>query len=164
MSPPPVNLPKKSRTPEFQNSRVAAVFERYPAAVRKQLLRVRELIFDTAASLEGVGPLEETLRWGEPSYLTTQSGTGTMVRINQRPRDDRAFAIYFHCQTNLVATFRARYARHFEFEGNRALVFDVDDELPEAELKECVAMALTYFRKRPSAAGRARTTAARRLR
>jgi hypothetical protein len=163
-----VNRPKKSARAGsksvFQNSRVAAVFERYPVEVRKQLLRVRKLIFDTAASLEGVGPIEETLRWGEPSYLTTQSGTGTMVRINQLPRNERAFGIYFHCQTNLVETFRARYARLFEFEGNRALVFDVEDELPEAELKDCIAMALTYFWKRRSTAGRAKTTAAQRSR
>jgi hypothetical protein len=33
-------------------------------------MRLRQLILDTAARLD-VGPLEETLRWGEPAYVTT---------------------------------------------------------------------------------------------
>ena len=130
---------------DFQTSRVAAVFERYSPAVRKSLLRVRKLIFDTAAGLEGVGPLEEALRWGEPSYLTTQSGSGSMVRINQLPRQERACAVYFHCQTNLVETFRTLYSGKLKFEGNRAIVFAIDEPLPVAELRHCIALALTYF-------------------
>jgi hypothetical protein len=43
---------------------VARVFRAYPAPIRRRLLRLRGLIFDTAASL-GVGRVEETLRWGE---------------------------------------------------------------------------------------------------
>ena len=147
-----LSQPKQSAAaltkPAFQSGRVAAIFESYPVAVRKPLLRVRKLIFDTAAALEGVGPIEETLRWGDPTYLTTQSGSGSMVRINRVSRQERAFAVYFHCQTNLVATFRARYARRLKFDGNRALLFDVADELPVAELKDCFTMALTYFQAR----------------
>ena len=35
---------------------VAAVFSAFPERVRTRLLEVRELIFETAANLEGVGP------------------------------------------------------------------------------------------------------------
>lgn len=136
------------------------MFDRCPAEVRERLLRIRKLIFDTAASLEGVGPLEETLRWGEPSYLTTQSGTGSMVRINQLPRHERAFAVHFHCQTNLVETFRTLYGRRLKFEGNRAIVFDVDDELPINELRNCIKMALTHFQDRRSTAVKAKRPSA----
>jgi hypothetical protein len=106
---------KNNHLTEFQTSRVAAVFGRYPAEIRERLLQFRKLIFDAASSLEGVGPIEETLRWGEPSYLTTQSGSGSMVRINQLPREARAFAVYFHCQTNLVETFRRLYGRRLSY-------------------------------------------------
>jgi hypothetical protein len=41
---------------------VAAVFETYPAAMRARLLRLRELIIETAAATMGVGALEETLK------------------------------------------------------------------------------------------------------
>ena len=52
---------------------VAAAFATFPVPVRDRLLHVRDLIFDTASQTDGVGALEETLKWGEPAYLT-QSG------------------------------------------------------------------------------------------
>ena len=61
---------------------VAAVFENYPAAGRERLLRLRKMIIETAAATPGVGALEETLKWGQVSYLTADSGSGTTVRID----------------------------------------------------------------------------------
>jgi hypothetical protein len=48
---------------------VDAVFSAYPKPVKAKLLALRRLIFDTAKATEGVGALEETLKWGQPSYL-----------------------------------------------------------------------------------------------
>ena len=56
---------------------VAAVFSGFPERVRRRLLEVRDLIFETAADIEGVGPLTETLKWGEPAYLTRATGSGS---------------------------------------------------------------------------------------
>lgn len=137
----------------FQTPEVAGVFERQPAAVQSQLLRIRDLIFETAAKTPGVGQLEETLRWGDPSYLTTESGSGSMVRINKLPRRDDAYAVYFHCQTDLVERFRELYADHFEFQGNRAIVFEAGDAIPVHELQSCIGMALTYFQNRKQVKG-----------
>jgi hypothetical protein len=69
---------------------VARVFEAYPAPTRRGLLRLRQLIFDTAAKA-GVGRLEETLRWGEPAYVTTTGG-GSTIRIDRRRKDPRGRA------------------------------------------------------------------------
>ncbi len=49
---------------------VAAAFASYPLVVASTLADVRLLIFATAAETESVGPLTETLKWGEPAYLT----------------------------------------------------------------------------------------------
>ena len=65
----------------FQNPAVKEVFESYPAPMRAKLLVLRELIFESAASTPGVGELDETLKWGEPAYATTQSKSGSPVRI-----------------------------------------------------------------------------------
>jgi hypothetical protein len=138
---------QRRRFRRFDNSRVAALFDGYPEQVRSKLLLLRELIFDTASEIEGIGKLEETLRWGEPSYLTTESGSGSMVRLNAKGADGQ-YAIYFHCQTNLVETFRQMYADRLKFEKNRAIVFDQGDKLPMEELRHCVSMALTYHRDR----------------
>jgi hypothetical protein len=138
----------------FARPDVARVFKGYPAPLRRKLMRLRQLIFDTAARLEGVGRLEETLRWGEPAYVTT-TGSGSTIRIDRRRKNPQQYALYFHCRTNLVDTFRTAFPDTFTFERNRALVFDEGDRIPVRELAVCIEAALIYHRK--SSPGRART-------
>lgn len=123
---------------------VAAVFRAYPKAVRDKLAALRRLILETAATTEGVGALEETLKWGQPSYLTTATKSGSTIRLDQVKSASNQYAMYFHCQTDLIATFRALYPTAFRYGGNRSIVFDLDDEVAEAPLRHCVALALTY--------------------
>lgn len=132
------------KTPTFEDSAVAEVFAAIPKRAREQLLRVRRLIFETAATTADVGPLEEALRWGEPSYLTTQSKSGTALRIHWKSRRPDRCAMYVHCQTNLVEQYRLRHGDILEFEGNRAVLFDVERPLPKEALRDCIRLALTY--------------------
>ncbi|OKO67358.1 hypothetical protein AC628_39475 [Bradyrhizobium sp. NAS96.2] len=120
-----------------------ALFDAYPAPVRAKLLALRRLIFKTAKTTKGVGALQETSKWGQPSYVTAETGSGSTVRIDQvKPAADQV-AVYFHCQTNLVETFRELYPE-LSYSGNRAILLDVGSKLPEAALRHCVALALTY--------------------
>lgn len=128
----------------FQNVAVAQAFEAYPPNMRPKLLALRELIFSVAASTPGVGKLEESLKWGEPAYLTPQSKSGSTVRIGWKCSSPTQYAMYFHCQTNLVDTFRTLFPGEFKFEGNRAIVFTEFDAVPMDSLAFCVAAALTY--------------------
>ncbi len=137
---------------DFDDPAVDAVFNAYPKPVRIKLLALRRLIFETAQTTGGVGALQETLKWGQPSYLTPQTNSGSTIRIDQVKSAAGRYAVYFHCQTNLVETFRELYPTQLRFEGNRSIVLDVKDELPRAELRHCVALALTYhLNKRKSA-------------
>ncbi len=133
---------------------VETVFDGYPDPVRAQLLALRRLIFDTAKTTAGVGRLEEALKWGQPSYLTPESGSGSTIRIDQVKSVAGQYAVYFHCQTNLVETFRELY-QELQFSGNRAILLDARRKLPEAALLHCVALALTYhLNKRKAAAAK----------
>jgi hypothetical protein len=132
----------------FQNAVVAQVFEAYPSNVRKKLLALRELIFKTAASTQGVGELEETLKWGEPAYITSKSKSGSTVRIDWKKSKPSQYAMYFHCQTNLVETFRTLFPNEFKFESNRAIIFTESEVVPTDSLAFCVAAALTYHRRK----------------
>ena len=127
---------------------VAAVFGAYGKDVQAKLLQLRRLIFDTAQETEGVGELEETLKWGQPSYLTPHSKSGSTIRIDRAKAGRDQVALYFHCQTNLVATFRELYPRELRYDGNRAIVLDVKDEMPEQALRHCISLALTYHLKK----------------
>jgi len=129
---------------KIKNSNVATVFDRYPERIREKLLFLRQLIIETAATTEGVGELEETLKWGEPSYLTPQTKSGSTVRINWKESLGDQYAVYFKCTTPLVPTFKKMYPTEFKYEKNRAILFDVNDKIPIEKLKNCIKMALTY--------------------
>jgi hypothetical protein len=128
----------------FENAEVEAVFRSYPEPLREKLLSLRQLIFEAALATEGVGALEETLKWGQPSYVTRQTGSGSTVRIDRVKSPGAHYAIYFHCQTNLVATFRELYPGQMKFGGNRSILFDAEDAIPREALRHCVSLALTY--------------------
>jgi hypothetical protein len=137
---------------DFRDPAVDAVFSAYPRPLKAKLLALRRLIFETARTTRGVGVLQETLKWGQPSYLTPQTNSGSTIRIDQIKSAAGQYAVYFHCQTNLVETFRELYPTQLRFEGNRSIVLDVKDELPQAELRHCVALALTYHLNKRKAA------------
>ena len=129
-------------------SAVDAVFDACPKPVKAKLLALRRLILDTAKSTKGVGRLEEALKWGQPSFLTAETGSGSTIRIDRVKSEPNQVAIFFHCQTDLVDTFRELYPK-LSYSGNRAILLDADEKLPEAELRHCVGLALTYhLRKR----------------
>ncbi len=128
---------------DFIDPNVAAVFESYSRDTREKLLALRELIFETAESTEGVGALEETLKWGQPAYLTSESGSGTTIRIDSRSSSGE-YAVYVHCQTTLVDSFRSWFPGQLRFEGSRAIVFHVDDDVAVGPLSVCLGAALTY--------------------
>ena len=128
----------------LQNPDVRAVFDSYPEPVRSRLLDLRALIFRTAGETNSVGDLVETLKWGQPSYLTARPKTGSTIRIDAVDRPDADYALFVHCQTSLMATYRELYPDLFTFDGKRALVFSADRPVPEDALKHCIALALTY--------------------
>lgn len=122
---------------------VESVFNKYPDSVRKKILALRSLILEAANEIEEVPELEETLKWGEPSYVAKH---GSTIRIDWKKKTPDQYSMYFTCTTELVPTFRRLYSDVFEFEGNRAIVFQMDDDVPKVVLKRCISAALMYHK------------------
>ena len=104
-------------------------------------MHLRRLILDVASDNADIGDLEETLKWGEPSYLARG---GSTVRIDWKASNPGRYAMYFNCNTKLVDTFRELYSDAFSYEGNRAIVFQENDAVPDDALKHCIALTLRY--------------------
>ena len=109
---------------------------------------MRDLIFETAADIEGIGPLTETLKWGEPAYLTEATGSGSTIRLGWFRSSERECAVLFNCRTTLVDDFRSQFPGVFAYEKNRAILLDARKPLLSAPLSACLGMALTYHRRR----------------
>ncbi|MFK7979348.1 MAG: DUF1801 domain-containing protein [Saprospiraceae bacterium] len=121
------------------NPKVAEVFENYPDGFSEKLRQLRQLIISTAEEI-GIPALEETLKWGQPSYLAPK---GSTVRLGWK-KSNNHYAIYFKCTSKLVLTFKEIYGDTFNYEKNRAIEFTLSDELPAKVLKHCIGMALQY--------------------
>ena len=127
----------------IKNPTVADKFAQYPPNVRKKMLALRKLVLQTAKELQLLEQLEESLKWNEPSYHVKG---GSPLRMDWKPKTPEQYALYFVCTTKLVDTFRELYGDRLIFEGNRAIVFSMTDELPVATVKKCLTMAFRYQR------------------
>ncbi len=119
---------------------VKSVFSNYPDSVRDKMLNLRRLVLEVAEEI-GLSSLEENLKWGEPSFLAKK---GSTIRMDWKAKSPEQYAMYFKCTSKLVPSFRLVYDEIFSFEGSRALVFKLDEKVPESELKKCIKAALTY--------------------
>ena len=126
------------------NKEVEAVFDSYPSKFKRKLLVLRSIILETAAKIESVGEIEETLKWGEPSYLTSESKTGSTIRIAWKEAKKDQYSIFFKCTADLIPAMKERFPDKFIFGGNRSIDFKLNDKVPKMELKQCIALALTY--------------------
>ena len=132
----------------FTNQDVKSTFENYPKKIRDRLLFLRNLIFQIAEENSDVGGIEETLKWESPSYLTHKPKSGTTVRLSQMTACDNKYAISVHCQTSLISEFKTLYA-DLDYDANRSIVFDINDELPVEVAQHFIYLALTYhYRKK----------------
>ncbi|WP_394747450.1 DUF1801 domain-containing protein [Spongiimicrobium salis] len=123
--------------------RVDAIFDAYPEDVRQKMQDLRAFIVNTAKEHQDIGQLEETLKWGEPSFLTKN---GSTIRMDWKAKKPHQYALYFQCTSKLVPTFRMIYKDTLSFEGNRAITFQLSDTLPLTALKACLRAALTYHK------------------
>jgi hypothetical protein len=122
------------------NPKVQEKFANYPAKAKKQLLHIRSLILKVAKE-KGLGTVEETLKWGEASYLVKG---GSTIRIDWKPKEPHTIKVYFHCQTRLVETFKELYCDEFEYEGKRAIDIPIGMHLGSNPLDHCIELALRY--------------------
>jgi hypothetical protein len=122
---------------------VAAVFAAFPEGLRTLLLEARALIFEVAEDAK-VDPLTETLKWGEPAYLTQATKAGSTVRLGVK--DGRA-AVFFICTSGLVDGFRADFPE-LSYLGNRGVFLDTGTD--RAALALCLRRALTHHRGKRS--------------
>ncbi|MEM7217280.1 MAG: DUF1801 domain-containing protein [Pseudomonadota bacterium] len=130
-----------------------------------QLRALTDLVRETGQALPEIsasGGLVETLRWGQTSFMPAKARVGTTVRVDQH--DDAHVALYVHCQTSLIDSFRTLLP-DLTYAGNRAVLFPCDEPLPSDEIRLCVEAALLYhYNKRRPRPATGRPSAATRRR
>lgn len=123
--------------------KVALIFNKYPENIKSKIAYLRSLILETASEIPEITAIEETLKWGEPSYLVQN---GSTIRIHWKKKHPTQYAMYFKCTSQLVPTFKKVFKNLFKYEGNRAIIFNLEDKIPEVEIKKCISRALLYHK------------------
>ncbi|MCL6265917.1 DUF1801 domain-containing protein [Flagellimonas myxillae] len=129
---------KVTTQPEFE-----AKLSAYPEGIRQKMEGLRNLVLETANEIATITKLEETLKWGEPSFVTPQ---GSTLRMDWKPKAPDQYAFYFQCSSRLVSTFKSIFNNQLGYESNRAIILPLESELPKEELKACIKAALTYHK------------------
>lgn len=124
------------------NPAVKAVFDGFPNDIKEMALSLRSLIFDVAADTPQIGRLEEALRWGQPSYLTPETQSGSTLRIG--PAKHGGCALFAHCATDIISTYAAMFHDCERIEGNRAVIFKDASEIVPERLRLLIYHGLTY--------------------
>jgi len=119
----------------------------YPKAAQSAFGQIRTLIYQTAASRPEVGPLTETLKWGEPGYLTQITKSGTTIRLAWKPKHPDHLGLFVNCRTTLIDTIKTLYP--LKTDGNRAVMIPLNEPLPTQALGHLITLAQTYHLKRP---------------
>lgn len=125
------------------DERVLERVNSYPQEARKRFDEIRALIIEVATRDDRIKKMEETVKWGEPSYITPIGSTLRMDWKSTRPDE---FAIFFKCTSLLVPTFKVAFPKEFNYEGNRAIWLHKDEDIPVGKLRSCILATLTYHK------------------
>ena len=122
---------------------IADVFDAQPPLVAQGMVRLRDLIIDTGAGDPRIGPLTESLKWGQPAFRPRAANTGTTLRV--APHKSATFAFCAPCSTTVIATHAQRFAGADRIDGSRAILFDHPDQIDADRLRLTILHGLTYF-------------------
>ncbi|MEQ2354521.1 DUF1801 domain-containing protein [Pseudoalteromonas piscicida] len=116
------------------------VISAYPPAAQAKIRALRNLIMQVASE-QNFGAVIEAIKWGELSFTVK---SGSPFRMAWKAKTPTNYHLYFHCQTKLVDTFRVLFSDELQFEGNRAIVLKLEEDMPTAQLYRCIAIAMDY--------------------
>ena len=125
--------------------RALRIIQAHPEPIRSKLTELRNLIVAVAQRSTTVTKLAESVKWGQPSYL---SNCGSAVRIAWSDKSPRTVQMYVNCQTSLGETYRELYGNVLELRGVREIVLQLQKPLPTEILSHCIELALHYKRLR----------------
>lgn len=129
----------------FDDPKVAAAYDAFPVDSRAIALTLRDLIFSVAWDAPQVGRVQETLKWGQPSYLTPETKSGSTLRIGVAKQGGAA--IFAHCATDIISTYASTFPETDQIEGNRAVIFTSADKIVPKRLRLLIYHGLTYHLK-----------------
>lgn len=123
---------------------IQSVISRWPASAQLRFHDIRQIVFEVAAEHPKVGPLTEALKWGEPSFLTLETGSGTTLRVCWKDKSPVDIGLFVICRTDLLDQIRSLYPGAFRYEGTRAAYLSLSSPVPRDAIAYLAMRAQTH--------------------
>ena len=120
---------------------------RWPQAAQGHFHGARALALRAAQGAE-TGPLDETLKWGQPAWRPRRPRTGSTLRLNWSPARPDHLMAFVDCKTDLASLMSTRFPGQFENDGRRSLAFDLNAPLPQDAIAQLAHLTFTYHRRK----------------
>lgn len=124
--------------------------QHWPDTVQTRLTEMRTLFHEVARKAE-IGPLEESLKWGQPAWRPRKPRTGSTLRMGWTPAQPDRIALFVDCKTDLAARFGAVFPDTCHNDGRRELSFDLATGLHAEALWHLAHATFTYHRAKYAA-------------
>jgi hypothetical protein len=124
----------------------AATIAFWPPHIRAQFQEIRTLIL-AAAQGAAVGPISESLKWGQPAWRPKRARQGSTLRLMWQENTPASLALFVDCKTSLSATMEEIYPTEFIYENNRALRLPAGRPLPAQAIDHLARLTFAYQRK-----------------
>lgn len=118
---------------------------RWPEPAQQALWHCRS-VFHKVADDADVGALDETLKWGQPSWRPTKPRTGSTLRMDWNPKFPDRLSLFVDCKTDLAARMKDMYPNLPENDGQRHLAIDLTAPLPDQAIAHLADLTFTYHR------------------
>lgn len=119
----------------------------WPKQAQQAFEKLRVICHDTAAR-QHLGPLEESLKWGQPAWRPVRPNTGSTLRVMWAENAPDLLNLYVDCKTDLAARLREIYPDLPQNDGRRHIALRLSDPLPLDVLSHLAAMTLAYHQSK----------------
>ncbi len=126
-------------------SRIAA----WPEPAQAHLWRCRTLFHEVAAA-RAIGPLSESLKWGQPAWRPARPRTGSTLRLDWSAALPDRLCLLVDCKTDLAARLAQLYPALGPNDLRRRIALRLDAPFPEQAIAHLAEMTFTYH-LRPAA-------------
>ena len=123
----------------------------WPTQAQAHFADLRHLVHEVAAAID-VGPLDESLKWGQPAWRPRRARTGSTLRVDWSPATPDRLLAFVDCKTDIAAQMDLRFPGQFGNDGRRAMGFDLEGALPRDALWQLAHMTLAYHRNKRASA------------
>tara|TARA_R110002049_G_scaffold23545_3_gene83320 strand:- start:34817 stop:35224 length:408 start_codon:yes stop_codon:yes gene_type:complete len=117
----------------------------WPAPAQHALWTCRARFHDIAKR-DDIGPLDEALKWNQPSWRPRRPRTGSTLRLlwdEQQPGD---LAFFVDCKTDIAARMQHLYPDLPANDGRRRIAVSLAAPLPDDAISHLAEMTFCYHR------------------